>query len=166
MTPVLAILSIAVRLDSRGPAIYRQERIGLRGQPFVMFKLRSMSADTVHDCRAKAPDDPRVTRVGRFLRRYSLDEVPQLANVALGNMAIIGPRPLLACDVGISNEDVRRLHVLPGITGLWQVSGRCTLSAEEMIRIDARYVDTWSHRLDAKIAMKTFKAVIRGDGAY
>ncbi|CAA9431637.1 MAG: Exopolysaccharide biosynthesis polyprenyl glycosylphosphotransferase [uncultured Quadrisphaera sp.] len=176
--PMLAI-ALAVRMDSRGPAFYRQERIGKLGQPFEMLKFRSMvtdAEDRLIDLRERSEGngvlfkmraDPRVTRVGRFLRAYSLDELPQLINVVRGEMSLVGPRPPLAVEVARYGHDVsRRLLVKPGLTGLWQINGRSDLSWEESVRLDLRYVENWSFAFDFAILWKTFRAVVARSGAY
>lgn len=177
--PVLALLMLGVRLDSRGPAIFRQERVGRDDRRFMLLKLRTMVVDA-EQRRAeveehnegygplfKIHDDPRVTRFGRFLRRYSLDELPQLVNVLRGHMSLVGPRPPLPAEVEDYDGDVRRrLAVKPGITGLWQVSGRSDLSWEDAVRLDLRYVENWSLMLDITILWRTVRAVLGTDGAY
>jgi exopolysaccharide biosynthesis polyprenyl glycosylphosphotransferase len=179
LSPLLAIIAVAIRRSSPGPAIFRQIRIGEEGKPFEMLKFRSMTVDA-EDRRQelaesdegngvlfKIRDDPRVTRVGALLRRYSLDELPQLWNVVRGDMSLVGPRPPLPQEViGYSDDATRRLRVKPGMTGLWQVSGRSDLSWEESLRLDLRYVDNWSLALDATILWRTWRAVIRRSGAY
>jgi lipopolysaccharide/colanic/teichoic acid biosynthesis glycosyltransferase len=159
---------------------YGQERIGLSGEPFTMLKFRSMVTDAdAHLARLlaeqgtdgkplfKVKDDPRVTRIGKVLRRYSIDELPQLLNVVTGDMSLVGPRPPLESEVATYADRVqRRLHVRPGLTGLWQVSGRADLSWEESVRLDLRYVDNWSLAMDLLILWKTFRAVVGGRGAY
>jgi exopolysaccharide biosynthesis polyprenyl glycosylphosphotransferase len=178
--PVLAVIAVTVRLDSPGPVLFRQTRVGARGEPFEMLKFRTMSVDAesrLDDVTALADAgnavlfkmrcDPRVTRVGRFLRRYSLDELPQLINVLRGQMSLVGPRPPLPREVeGYEADAVRRLRVQPGLTGLWQVSGRSDLSWDESLRLDLWYVDNWSLMLDLQILVRTAKAVLRGTGAY
>ncbi|MGY1601001.1 sugar transferase [Geodermatophilus sp. SYSU D00815] len=177
--PVLLGVAVAVRLSSPGPVLYRQQRIGLGGRPFTMLKFRSMvvDADARRDAlRAqnvsdgllfKIPDDPRVTPVGRWLRRYSLDELPQLLNVLNGSMSLVGPRPPLPEEVARYDSSVsRRLLVKPGLTGLWQISGRSDLPWEEAVRLDLRYVENWSLALDALILWKTGRAVLTSSGAY
>jgi exopolysaccharide biosynthesis polyprenyl glycosylphosphotransferase len=180
LTPVLAAISLAVRLDSPGPVLFRQVRIGQGGREFVMFKFRSMVADAdaqreelltrnqnADGLLFKVADDPRETRVGRHLRRYSLDELPQLFNVFLGRMSLVGPRPPLPAEVALYEGSVsRRLLVKPGLTGLWQVSGRSDLSWDDAVRLDLRYVENWSLLLDVMILWKTAFAVLRADGAY
>lgn len=178
--PLLAVLMLAVRLDSPGPSLFRQERVGKDGRRFTMLKLRTMSVDA-ETRRAellernesdggvlfKIRHDPRVTRVGALLRRYSLDELPQLVNVLCGDMSLVGPRPPLPAEVAAYEDPVhRRLAVKPGITGLWQVSGRSDLSWAESVRLDLRYVENWSLGMDAAILWRTGRAVIDQDGAY
>ncbi len=179
LAPLMAAIAIAIRLTSDGPAIYRQARVGQGGRLFTMYKFRTMVADA-HARRTellefnekdgvlfKMRRDPRVTRVGGILRRYSIDELPQLVNVLFGHMSLVGPRPPLPEEVAVYPEDAhRRLVVKPGLTGLWQVSGRADLSWEESLRLDLRYVDNWSLALDALIVWKTGRAVINGSGAY
>jgi exopolysaccharide biosynthesis polyprenyl glycosylphosphotransferase len=177
--PVFLAVIVAVRLDDRGPAFYSQQRIGVNGGRFRMFKFRSMSQDADERRRDlsamdagsgplfKVHLDPRVTRVGRVLRAYSIDELPQLFNVLNGTMSLVGPRPPLPGEVECYAEDARRrLLVRPGMTGLWQVSGRSDLSWDESVRLDLRYVENWSLALDLSILWKTFAAVVRRDGAY
>lgn len=179
LSPLLLALALAVRLDSPGPAFFRQTRIGSGDAPFTMWKLRTMSHDAgdavaglVELNEASGPlfkirQDPRITRVGRWLRRTSLDELPQLMNVALGQMSLVGPRPALPCEVAAYLPDVRhRLVVRPGMTGLWQVSGRADLSWDEAVRLDQHYVDNWSLLLDVRILLRTAGAVLSGRGAY
>lgn len=179
LAPLLITLCCAVRLDSPGPVVYRQTRVGREGTCFTMYKLRTMVAEADRDVASltelddgagvlfKIRQDPRVTRVGRFLRRYSLDELPQLVNVLRGDMSLIGPRPALPEEVAAYEPDaLRRLAVKPGLTGLWQVSGRSDLSWEDTLRMDLRYVDNWSLGLDLLIAARTFPAVFAHRGAY
>ncbi len=179
LAPLLLLLAGLVRAESPGPAVFRQTRIGKDGVAFTMLKLRTMRADAAELQAAlsaqtpadlmlfKLRADPRITRLGRFLRTYSLDELPQLVNVVLGQMALVGPRPALPCEVGRYDADAfRRLTVTPGMTGLWQVSGRSDLSWEESLRLDLRYVDDWSPGLDARILLRTAGAVVGHRGAY
>jgi exopolysaccharide biosynthesis polyprenyl glycosylphosphotransferase len=180
LAPVLVSLALAVRVTSRGPVFFRQERVGRDGHTFTMLKFRSMvhGAYRLHEQLAagdhdgndvlyKDKVDPRVTRVGRVLRRYSLDELPQLFNVLRGDMSLVGPRPPLRSEVERYGHDMhRRFLVKPGITGLWQVSGRSDLSWDDSERIDVRYVENWSFTFDLMILWKTVGAVIRGSGAY
>jgi len=178
--PVLVAIGIAIRLDSPGPVLFRQTRVGARGETFSMLKFRSMSvdaeqrlaqlteaADAGNAVLFKMRRDPRITRIGGILRRYSLDELPQLVNVLRGEMSLVGPRPPLPAEVaGYESDAVRRLRVRPGLTGLWQVSGRSDLSWDESLRLDLWYVDNWSLVLDLQIIVRTARAVLRGKGAY
>jgi exopolysaccharide biosynthesis polyprenyl glycosylphosphotransferase len=176
--PVGLTIALAIRLDSPGPVLFRQTRVGARGEPFQMLKFRTMCVDAEarlaalrrdagNDVMFKMKDDPRVTRVGRVLRRFSLDELPQLLNVLCGQMSLVGPRPALQREVDDYEPDaVRRLRVRPGLTGLWQVSGRSDLSWDESLRLDLWYVDNWSMVLDLQILFRTARAVLRGTGAY
>ena len=178
--PFLLLVAFAIRLDSKGPVLFRQTRIGQSGQEFRIFKFRTMAVDAEarlsalvdqgHDLNEvlfKSRTDPRITRVGRWLRRFSVDEVPQLFNVLRGEMSLVGPRPGLAAEVDQYEPDaLRRLRVRPGMTGLWQVSGRSTLDWEQTVRLDLWYVDNWSTTLDLQILARTARAVIGGSGAY
>lgn len=177
--PLMVAVAIAIKLENPGPVFFRQTRIGAQGRPFGMVKFRSMVtnaeallADLAEESDGngilfKMKDDPRVTKVGKFIRRFSIDELPQLINVVRGEMSLIGPRPPLPSEVAEYESDaVRRLHVRPGMTGLWQVSGRSDLSWEESLRLDLWYVDNWTPILDLQILVRTFKAVLRGSGAY
>ena len=179
-SPVMVVAAVAVKLTSRGPVFYRAERTGLDGVPFRMIKFRTMVVDAdrrlaevadLNDCVGgvlfKIRSDPRVTSAGRLLRRYSIDELPQFINVLLGEMSVVGPRPPLQCEVQTYDHRVRRrLLVRPGITGLWQVSGRSDLSWEDSVRLDLSYVENWSMLSDLAIAAKTVGAICRGSGAY
>jgi exopolysaccharide biosynthesis polyprenyl glycosylphosphotransferase len=179
LSPLLLTIALAIRLTSPGPAIFRQTRAGWHGREFTMWKFRTM----VRDAEALRPGldamnrhgsgemfkiaaDPRITRVGRWLRRTSLDELPQLVNVLLGQMSLVGPRPLPVTDRRYEGEARRRLFVKPGLTGLWQINGRSDLDWEESVRLDLRYVEHWSLALDALIIWKTVFAVAKGRGAY
>jgi lipopolysaccharide/colanic/teichoic acid biosynthesis glycosyltransferase len=166
MAPLLLLLAAAVVLDSPGSPIYRQRRVGLGGKEFTLYKLRSMRPGSCHDGRPKCATDDRITRVGRFVRISSLDEVPQLWNVVRGDMALVGPRPLLAADTDDSPAYRRRVEVLPGMTGLWQVSGRCALDTEASLALDLQYVEERSTLLDLRILLRTPAAVLTGRGAY
>jgi lipopolysaccharide/colanic/teichoic acid biosynthesis glycosyltransferase len=182
LAPVIALCVAAVRLTSPGPIIFRQSRIGRNQEPFLMLKFRTMYADAddrVHReqamremrgdgagdgrCAFKDERDPRITPVGRFLRRYSLDEIPQLVNVLRGDMALVGPRPSLPYEAELfpswANE---RYQCRPGMTGLWQVSGRSHLSLVEMLELDCRYVREWGLRSDLNILVRTPQAVLEG----
>ena len=179
LSPVLLGLALWIRLGSPGPVLFRQVRVGRDGGQFPIYKFRSMYVDAEqrlaeikhlneHDgVLFKIKNDPRVTPVGRWLRRLSLDELPQLFNVVKGDMSLVGPRPPLPEEVAVYPDDVRRrLAVKPGMTGLWQVSGRSDLSWEEAVRLDLRYVENWSLTLDFVILMRTVTAVARSSGAY
>lgn len=178
-SPLLLVTALLVRLTSRGPALFRQKRVGRAGVEFTMLKFRTMSVDAEArkaDLHAldegngilfKLRDDPRVTRLGRHLRRFSVDELPQLVNVVRGEMSLVGPRPPLPAEVArYAIDDARRMLVKPGLTGLWQVSGRSDLTWEESMRLDLRYADNWSIALDLLILWKTARAVVGRDGAY
>jgi exopolysaccharide biosynthesis polyprenyl glycosylphosphotransferase len=177
--PVFLAISAAIWIGDGGPPFFRQTRVGQHGRPFTVFKFRTM----VRDAEARKPQlassnehdgvlfkirhDPRITRVGAWLRRWSVDELPQLINVLLGDMSMVGPRPALPEEAAVYGEQVRRrLAVKPGLTGLWQVNGRSDLSWEESVRLDLRYVENWSLALDLQILWKTLSAVARGSGAY
>lgn len=179
VAPVLLIVAVAIRLDSKGPIFYRAKRVGINNNLFEMWKFRSMvqDADSLKAGLAslnegsgvlfKMRDDPRITRVGAIIRRYSLDELPQLFNVLGGTMSLVGPRPPLLNEVEQYDGRVaRRMLVKPGMTGLWQVSGRSDLSWEESVRLDLSYVENWSIMQDAVILWKTVRAVVAKDGAY
>lgn len=179
LSPLLVLLTAAIRLDSRGPALYRQQRVGRDQEIFTMWKFRSMVTDAdrlmaqlqarnEHDgLMFKMRRDPRVTRVGRVLRRTSLDELPQLFNVLRGDMSLVGPRPPLPEEVASYDATaLRRLRVKPGMTGLWQVSGRSDLSWDETIQLDLYYVDNWSFSSDLDVMSRTLRAVVDGRGAY
>ncbi|GAA5109393.1 hypothetical protein GCM10023339_09420 [Alloalcanivorax gelatiniphagus] len=179
LMPLLLVVGLAIRLDSSGPAIFRQTRVGRFGDEFTMFKFRTMSTTAEQQKQELSEDnecdyilfkvraDPRITRIGQFLRRYSVDEVPQLWNVVRGDMSLIGPRPALPGEVERYDFDPRRrLAVRPGLTGLWQVSGRSDLSWEESVRLDVRYVDNWSLGLDFAVLRRTVRAVVGHRGAY
>jgi lipopolysaccharide/colanic/teichoic acid biosynthesis glycosyltransferase len=188
--PVLAVSAIAIRLTSRGPALFRQARVGLGGEPFDVLKLRTMrvASSPEHDAAHRAmceqeirhphlpagtsdglyklEDDPRVTPVGRVLRRLSIDELPQLVNVLRGEMAIVGPRPMLPWEFELCSEHHRaRVAVRPGLTGLWQVRGRNRLSMGQMLDVDLEYVQTRSLPGDLGILARTLAVLVRGDGA-
>ncbi len=179
ISPLMLLIALAIKLSDRGPVLFRQTRIGMHGREFTMFKLRSMVpnaeerlAEVMHlsegnEVLFKMRRDPRVTRIGGVLRRFSLDELPQLLNVLRGDMSMVGPRPPLPAEVaGYSSDAVRRLRVRPGLTGLWQISGRSDLSWEESLRLDLRYVDNWSMAMDLMILWRTGRAVLHGSGAY
>jgi exopolysaccharide biosynthesis polyprenyl glycosylphosphotransferase len=179
LSPLLLVAALAVRLSGRGPVLYTQTRVGLRGEPFALLKFRTMRVDAEAQqpllsernesdgVLFKIRRDPRITAVGAFMRRWSIDELPQLWNVVRGHMSLVGPRPPLPSEVERYGSDVhRRLLVKPGITGLWQVSGRSDLSWDETVRLDLHYVDNWSFGLDLVLLWKTLGSVLRGRGAY
>ncbi|MEU7072188.1 sugar transferase [Streptomyces narbonensis] len=177
--PLMLVVALLVAVESRGGAVYRQRRVGKDGREFTILKFRTMVAGA-HGARAELADsnegagplfklrrDPRVTRVGAVLRRYSIDELPQLFNVLTGSMSLVGPRPPLPEESAAYGPDIRRrLLVKPGLTGLWQISGRSDLPWEEAVRLDLRYVEDWSLALDTVILWKTLRAVLYGQGAY
>jgi lipopolysaccharide/colanic/teichoic acid biosynthesis glycosyltransferase len=179
LSPVLLAIAVAVKLSSRGPVIYRSVRPGMACKPFACFKFRTMRdrADQIQDdleplneqsgALFKIRRDPRLTTVGRFLRRFSLDELPQLLNVVRGEMSMVGPRPLPMRDFGRLEEwHKKRYLVLPGITGLWQVSGRSELDFDDLVRLDFLYLERWSIFLDLSILLKTIPAVLSRRGAF
>ncbi len=177
--PLMAFVALAIKLTSRGPVFFRQERVGTRGEHFKIFKFRTM-VDNAEELKAaltaghdtnevlfKLENDPRITRVGSILRRLSIDEIPQLINVLRGEMSLVGPRPGLPSEVARYTPDaLRRLIVQPGMTGLWQVSGRSSLDWESTVRLDLWYVDNWNLLLDLQILVRTLKAVFAGHGAH
>ncbi|HEY3563137.1 MAG TPA: sugar transferase [Kribbella sp.] len=179
VAPILLVTAVLVKLTSRGPVLFRQTRVGRGGVQFEMLKFRTMVADAearkaeLHALNEgngilfKLRDDPRITKVGKYLRRFSIDELPQLVNVLRGEMSLVGPRPPLPAEVAqYQIDDARRMLVKPGLTGLWQVSGRSDLTWEESMRLDLRYADNWSIALDLLILWKTARAVLGSDGAY
>ena len=179
LSPLLLIVAILIKTTSRGPVFFVDERIGVGQRPFNCYKFRTMvhgarecqgSLEEINEADGvlfKLRDDPRLTRVGRTLRRLSLDELPQLLNVIKGDMSLVGPRPLPMRDFQLMDEWQRRRHVmLPGITGLWQVSGRSDLSFDQMMRLDLQYMETWSLKSDLHIIWRTTAAVLRSRGAY
>jgi exopolysaccharide biosynthesis polyprenyl glycosylphosphotransferase len=179
MVPLLAAVAIAIKLDSRGPVLFRQQRAGRGREVFELLKFRSMytdaderklelMSDTDDGVMFKMHADPRITRVGRFLRRYSLDELPQLWNVLRGEMSLVGPRPLILPETDALSEDwhLRRLELRPGLTGPWQINGRSETPFHEMVRFDYQYVAGWSLARDLEILLATMPAVLSGRGAY
>ncbi|HEX6845117.1 MAG TPA: sugar transferase [Actinomycetota bacterium] len=179
LSPLLLLVALAVKLTSAGPVLYRQRRVGLRGRPFTMLKFRTMRKDAdreverlraahgVTDVMFKIKDDPRVTPIGRWLRKFSIDELPQLFNVIRGDMSLVGPRPPLPEEV-TKYEDWHfdRLEVPPGITGLWQVSGRSDLPFDDCVRLDIFYIENWSLTYDLYILVKTVPVLLSNRGAY
>jgi exopolysaccharide biosynthesis polyprenyl glycosylphosphotransferase len=179
LTPLFLMIAVAIKFDDGGSVLFRQVRVGRNGRPFHVYKFRTMVQNAewqrvlLEDMFSpsgmlfKIKDDPRVTRAGSWLRRFSLDELPQLVNVLIGQMSLVGPRPALPEEAARYGDYVRRrLAVRPGITGLWQVSGRSDVPWEEAVRLDLRYVENWSLALDLQILWKTWSAVIRGAGAF
>ncbi|MBW3085624.1 hypothetical protein KEM60_01827 [Austwickia sp. TVS 96-490-7B] len=179
LSPLLLTVALLIKITDPGPVFFMQKRVGVRGEIFFIYKFRTMCVDAEKRLEAlraqsdgngvlfKMKDDPRVTRVGKVLRRFSIDELPQLLNVLFGDMSLVGPRPPLPAEVEQYEPDaLRRLHVRPGMTGLWQVSGRSDLSWEESLRLDLRYVDNWSPIGDLHILIRTFRAVTHSSGAY
>lgn len=169
LSPVLLVASIAIKLDSPGPVIYRQRRAGLNGEPFGLWKLRTMQpgADPVGVGTPVLEGDPRVTRVGALLRRFSLDEIPNLVNVVKGDLALVGPRPTLEAQAELyTPHQRRRLEVRPGITGWAQVNGRAGIPWEERIELDVWYVDNRTLMLDLRILARTVRLLLTGHGLY
>jgi exopolysaccharide biosynthesis polyprenyl glycosylphosphotransferase len=182
LAPLFAVAAILIKLDSRGPVFFRQVRMGAGGRPFRIWKFRTMTLDAderkgevVHlnrhldgDARMfKAPEDPRVTRVGRYLRRFCLDELPQLINVVTDEMSLVGPRPLIPEEARlVDGWAQRRLNLKPGMTGLWQVLGASDIPFEEMVKLDYRYVAGWSLKTDLELIARTIPAVLRERHAY
>jgi exopolysaccharide biosynthesis polyprenyl glycosylphosphotransferase len=178
ISPLLLAIAIAVKMDSKGPVFYLSNRIGKKGLVFGCFKFRTMVSDAEQRRAAimhmnerdgvlfKVTNDPRITRLGRFLRKYSLDELPQFFNVLHGDMSIVGPRPPLASEVQeYKLSHLRRLDVTPGITGLWQVQSRQDPSFDSYISLDVSYIENWSVWLDIKIILRTIGVVIAGTGS-
>jgi exopolysaccharide biosynthesis polyprenyl glycosylphosphotransferase len=180
LAPIFGLVALLIKLDSPGPVFFRQERVGLNKRRFTLFKFRTMidgaeqqqqMLEAVNQARGpvfKIKMDPRVTRLGQFLRRYSIDELPQLFNVLKGEMSLVGPRPLPVRDVSLIDTrwHKRRLSMKPGVTCLWQVNGRSDVNFDRWVRLDLEYIDNWSLGLDLKILMKTIPAVVKGSGAY
>tara|TARA_Y100001970_G_scaffold224076_1_gene276065 strand:- start:68 stop:664 length:597 start_codon:yes stop_codon:yes gene_type:complete len=178
LLPIVLFFSILIKLDSKGPIIFKQKRIGLHGRKFTQYKLRSMvfnaeelkdniKEDNMHSGPVfKSNSDPRITRVGKLLRKYSIDEIPQLYNVIKGDMNLIGPRPPIPEEVKkYKPHHYRRLSVKPGLTGLWQVSGRNSIeNFDDWVRLDLDYIDNWSLGGDLMIVLKTIPVVIKGTG--
>jgi exopolysaccharide biosynthesis polyprenyl glycosylphosphotransferase len=177
--PLMLFIAVAIRLSDGGPALFKQTRVGKNGKTFQIYKFRTMVVDAeqrlaeLQDMNEfdgvlfKMRRDPRITPVGARLRKWSLDELPQLFNVLLGEMSLVGPRPPLPAEAALYADHVRRrLAVRPGLTGLWQISGRSDLTWDESVRLDIRYVENWSLALDLQILWKTFSVIVRGAGAY
>ncbi|MCP4573185.1 MAG: sugar transferase [bacterium] len=191
LAPAMGIIALIIKRSSPGPVLFVQERLGRDGQPFRFYKFRSMkhdSDDAIHrqfaamfingdsegcadqnsgDQVFKIKRDPRVTAIGAFLRRTSLDELPQLLNIVKGDMSLVGPRPPIAYEIeNYQPWHMERLKAVPGLTGLWQVSGRSSVAFEDMVRLDIRYINTWSLWQDLVILLKTLPVVVRGTGGY
>lgn len=180
LAPVMLLIALLIRLESPGPVLFRQIRLGRYGKPFIMYKFRSMRCNAqelqpllmhMNEKQGgafKIKDDPRMTRIGRFIRKYSLDELPQLFNVLKGDLSLVGPRAMAPYDVNRFDkiEYYTRFAVPQGCTGLWQVSGRSNLTFDEWMRLDIYYVENISLGLDLKILLRTIPAILKGDGAY
>jgi exopolysaccharide biosynthesis polyprenyl glycosylphosphotransferase len=173
LAPLLAVVAVAIKLNSKGPVLFTQQRAGRGGRFFKLYKFRSMKTDAtvlVRDDGAivKRPDDDRITRVGRFIRRFSIDEAPQLINILKGDMSLVGPRPLVLAEHAALSQDwqTRRADLRPGLTGPWQISGRSHIPFQEMIKFDYQYVAGWSLARDLEILLATLPAVVSGRGAY
>ncbi|MBW8040413.1 MAG: sugar transferase [Planctomycetes bacterium] len=168
LLPVFAVIIIAIRVSSKGPSVFKQERAGKDGKPFTFYKFRTMRADVdPYGASPKSGDDLRLTRTGKFLREYSLDELPQLFNILKGNMSTVGPRPLYVSQIAEWNDrQKKRLLVKPGLTGLAQISGRGELTREEKLEFDVKYVETASFWTDIKIILATFIHVFRRKSIY
>jgi exopolysaccharide biosynthesis polyprenyl glycosylphosphotransferase len=177
--PFFALIALAIRRDSPGPALFMQERVGKNHKHFTIYKFRSMRVGAEeelenlkevvehNDVTFKMRDDPRMTRVGRLLRRFSLDELPQFINVLRGDMSLVGPRPPIPAEVEqYQSWHLKRLAVPPGLTGMWQVSGRSELTFDEMVLLDLYYIEHWSPWLDLAIILRTIPKIFMGDGAY
>jgi exopolysaccharide biosynthesis polyprenyl glycosylphosphotransferase len=180
LSPFLLLIALLVKLDSPGPVLFRQRRVGLNGREFWMYKFRSMVIDAEEQLETlkalnevkdgitfKMANDPRMTRLGRLLRKTSLDEFPQLFNVLKGEMSLVGPRPPLPKEVVLyTPEQKRRLSVVPGCTGLWQISGRSTTTFQRMIELDLEYIRTWSLPRDIFILFNTIRVILKMEGSY
>ena len=180
LSPLFALIALLIKIEDRGPVFFPQTRVGLFGREFQMFKFRSMHVDAEqrlrelleknqhgHGVTFKIKNDPRITRVGRWLRKYSFDELPQFYNVLIGDMSLVGPRPPLPREVArYSLADRRRLAIKPGITCIWQISGRAEIDFPGQVALDVRYIESRNLRQDVKILCKTIPAVLRGTGAY
>ncbi len=179
LSPILFIVAVAIKMESKGPVVFCQKRIGKDGKEFYMYKFRSMcvnAEDILHDLEKeneadgpvfKIKDDPRVTRVGKFIRKYSIDELMQLFNILKGDMTIVGPRPALPHEVEEYDDFAKnRLKVKPGLTCYWQVMGRSDISFDEWMQLDVKYIKEMNLWLDIKLILLTIPAVLKGDGAY
>jgi exopolysaccharide biosynthesis polyprenyl glycosylphosphotransferase len=179
LSPLLLSVALAVKLTSPGPVLFRQKRIGVDEKAFICYMFRSMYEDAearqeeleaINEADGavfKIKNDPRITPVGRFIRRWSIDELPQLINVLKGEMSLVGPRPLPVRDFErMSEMHKERLAAIPGMSGYWQISGRSNLSFDDMVRLDLYYIENWSLSFDVKIILKTLGAVLKREGAY
>jgi exopolysaccharide biosynthesis polyprenyl glycosylphosphotransferase len=178
LSPLLALVALLVRVTSPGPVLFRQERCGLNGRRFQVFKFRSMAADAesrlaevehlnVKKINFKIPNDPRLTPLGRWLRKFSIDELPQLWNVLRGDMSLVGPRPAIPSEVDqYARWQRRRLRMRPGLTCIWAISGRDRLDTDTVMRLDMEYIDNWSLTLDSQILLRTIPLVLLGRGAH
>jgi undecaprenyl phosphate N,N'-diacetylbacillosamine 1-phosphate transferase len=168
LLPVLLIIVIAIKVSSKGPAIFKQQRAGKNGVPFIFYKFRTMTIDAdPFGPSPKSGKDPRLTKIGRILREYSLDELPQLFNILIGDMSVVGPRPLYLSQIPEwSERQKKRLLVKPGLTGLAQISGRGELTREEKLELDVKYVETAGFSTDVRIALATIASVLRRKGIY
>jgi len=168
LLPVFAVIIIAIKVSNKGPVIFKQERAGKDGKPFLFYKFRTMKLDTEpFGPSPKSGDDPRLTRIGKFLREYSLDELPQLFNILKGDMSIVGPRPLYLSQMAEWNErQKKRLFVKPGLTGLAQISGRAELTREEKLELDVKYIETASFLTDIKITLTTIAQIFGRKSIY
>ena len=168
LSPLWAVIAIAIKLESKGPAVFKQERAGRNGKPFIFYKFRTMKADAdPFGPSPKSNRDKRLTKIGRMLREYSLDELPQLINVLLGDMSLVGPRPLYLSQIAEWNQrQKKRLSVKPGLTGLAQISGRGEITREEKLELDVKYVETASFFVDARIMLRTVGHVLKRRGIY
>jgi undecaprenyl phosphate N,N'-diacetylbacillosamine 1-phosphate transferase len=168
LSPLWAVIAIAIKLESKGPAVFKQERAGRNGKPFIFYKFRTMKVDAdPFGASPKSSKDKRLTKVGRMLREYSLDELPQFVNVLLGDMSLVGPRPLYLSQIAEWNQrQKKRLSVKPGLTGLAQISGRGEITREEKLELDVKYVETASFFVDARIMLRTVGHVLKRRGIY
>lgn len=179
LLPLTLLIGLIIKLDSKGPVLFQQKRVGRKGRPFMMYKFRTMYQDAesrlaelrhMNEAEGKIfkiKNDPRITRVGKFMRKYSIDELPQIINVLRGEMSLVGPRPPIPSEVKEYDDwEMRRLETLPGLTGLWQVSGRSQLPFDEMVKLDIYYIENWSPLFDFYIMLKTIFAVLKTEGAY
>jgi undecaprenyl phosphate N,N'-diacetylbacillosamine 1-phosphate transferase len=168
LSPLWAVIAIAIKLESKGPAVFKQERAGQNGKPFIFYKFRTMKVDAdPFGPSPKSSKDKRLTKVGRMLREYSLDELPQFVNVLLGDMSLVGPRPLYLSQIAEWNQrQKKRLSVKPGLTGLAQISGRGEITREEKLELDVKYVETASFFVDARIMLRTVGHVLKRRGIY